>query len=57
MNGGFAGGAKDIEDVLGALQISSDKINLPLLKRLTLYYGKKERKKLEEVLRSSGPRW
>lgn len=49
----FAGGAKDIEDVLGMLQVSAGKFDLPLLKRLTLHYGKKELKKLEEILRSS----
>lgn len=50
----FAGGAKDIDDVLGALRVSSDKLDLPLLKRLTLHYGKKELKKLEEILKNSG---
>ena len=52
----FAGGAKDIEDVLGALQVSPEKIDRPLLKHLTLHYGKKELIKLEEILRSPGPR-
>lgn len=51
----FAGGAKDIDDVLGVLQVSSGEIDLPVLKRLTLHYGKKELKKLEEILRSFGP--
>ena len=32
----FAGGAKDIHDVLGVLQISRAKINMALLKQLTL---------------------
>ena len=46
----FAGGAKDIQDVLGVLQISFKKINQPLLKKLTLHYGKKELERLEKIL-------
>ena len=47
----FAGSAKDIQDVLGVLQVSAQKINLSLLRQLTLYYGKRELKKLEEILK------
>ena len=51
--GAFAGSAKDIQDAVGVLQISKERIKFPLLKQLTLHYGKKELKKLEEVLKSS----
>ena len=46
----FAGGAKDIQDVSGVLQISIAKINMALLKELTLRYGKQELQTLEKML-------
>ena len=46
----FAGSAKDIQDVIGVFQISAKKINMPLLKQLTRQYGKKELKKLANIL-------
>ena len=46
----FAGGAQDIQDVLGVLQISFKKIDQSLLKKLTLQYGKQELKRLEKIL-------
>lgn len=41
----FAGSAKDIQDVIGVLKVSAGKINRPLLKQLTLHYGKIEFKR------------
>ena len=46
----FAGSPKDIQDVKGVLKISVSKINFPLLKELTGRYGRKELKKLAEIL-------
>ena len=51
----FAGSAKDIQDVVGVLQVSTKKINMPLLKQLTLNYGKKELTKLEEIIKRNRP--
>lgn len=48
----FAGSAKDIQDVIGVLQVSSRKIDRALLRQLTLRYGKKELERLEAVLRN-----
>lgn len=48
----FAGSAKDMQDAIGVLEVSTEKINLPLLKQLTLHYGKKEMKKLKDLLGS-----
>ena len=47
----YAGSAKDIQDAIKVLEISAQKINVPLLKKLTLLYGKKELKKLEKMLK------
>ena len=47
----FAGSPKDIQDIIGALQVSKGKINLLLLKKLTLNFGKSELKKLEAILK------
>ncbi|HBR15816.1 MAG TPA: hypothetical protein DD723_09820 [Candidatus Omnitrophica bacterium] len=47
----FAGGNKDIQDVIGVLQVSRERLNLGLLKELTLNYGKDELKKLENLLK------
>ena len=49
----FAGGPHDIEDVKNALQVSAPKINLPLLKKLALHYGKPTLKKLKILLKKS----
>ena len=48
----FAGSPKDIDDIIGVLEVSANKINLNLLKKLTLNYGKQELKKLEKLLDS-----
>lgn len=50
----FAGGQKDIEDVKGALQVSAEKIDKTLLKKLTSNYGKNELKTLETLLKECG---
>ena len=50
----FAGSAKDIQDAIGVLQVSTKKINMPLLKQLTLNYGKKELNKLKEIIKKIG---
>lgn len=47
----FAGGPRDIEDVKGALKVSAEKIDLFLLKELTLNYGKRELKMLQTILK------
>lgn len=46
----FAGSPKDIEDVLGVLKVSENKIDISLLKKLTLHYGKKELARVEKIL-------
>ncbi len=48
----FAGSAKDIQDVIGVLKVSAGKINRPLLKQLTLHYGKIEFKRLKQILKT-----
>ena len=47
----FAGSSKDINDVVGVLQVSKGKIDVAFAKQLTLCYGKKELAKLEEMLK------
>jgi predicted nucleotidyltransferase len=47
----FAAGPKDIQDVIGILQISAKIINLPLLTKITSHYGKKELKQLQTLLK------
>lgn len=47
----FAGGPQDIEDIKGVLKVSAEKINLSLLKELTLNYGKRELKTLKTILK------
>ena len=48
----FAGGTKDIEDVIGVLTVlNQNKVNIPLVRHLTLQYGKKELLRLEEILK------
>jgi hypothetical protein len=46
----FAGGPKDIQDVVGVLQVSEKYIKKPLLKRIVLQYGKAEYKKLKQLI-------
>jgi hypothetical protein len=46
----FAGSAKDMADVRGVLQVSKKNIDIPLCKKLTLRYGKKELRELEKIL-------
>jgi len=47
----FAGGPKDIQDIIGILEVSHEKINGSLLKQLTSRYGKECAIKLGEVLK------
>ena len=47
----FAGGPQDIEDVKNVLKVSAQRINLKLLKKLSLQYGKKVLKALEDLLK------
>ena len=47
----FAGNPKDIQDVIGVLQVSTEKINLKFLKELTLQYGAQSAQKLESLLK------
>lgn len=49
----FAGGPKDIEDVRNALQVSTEKIDVNLLKKLTLNYGNSTFQTLEALLKSA----
>jgi predicted nucleotidyltransferase len=45
-----AGRAKDIQDVIGVLHVSRPQMDLPLLKKVTRQYGKKELDKLGKIL-------
>lgn len=47
----YAGSAKDIQDVIGIVQVSARRINRRLLKQLTGQYGKKELAKLGKILK------
>jgi len=47
----FAGGPQDTEDVKNVLEVSAEKINVTLLRKLTLNYGKVELKKLETLMK------
>ena len=48
----FAGGPKDIEDVIGVLTVlDHNKVNIPLVRHLALSYGKKELLRLEGILK------
>ncbi len=51
----FAGSPKDIDDVIGALRVSWDRIHLPLLKALVQPYGKGVSRRLESLLRDHRP--
>jgi len=46
----FAGSAKDMQDAVGVLNVCAKNIDMPLLKQLTLQYGKKELAKLKRIL-------
>jgi hypothetical protein len=46
----FAGSARDIQDAVGALEISAKKANFPLLRQLTHNYGKSALLRLEKIL-------
>jgi hypothetical protein len=46
----FAGGVQDLEDVRGILQVSNERLDLALLRRLSDRYGEKVRESLEKVL-------
>ena len=47
----FAGSSKDILDVIGVLNVSGEKIDLKLLKKLTAQYGADCAKKLQALLK------
>ena len=47
----FAGSPKDIQDVIGALQVSKEKINRNLLEKLTSQYGSQCLEKLKTLLK------
>ena len=47
----FAGSPKDIQDVIGVLDVSEDKFNLPLLKKVTAGYGQSSLKTLNKILK------
>jgi len=47
----FAGSPKDIEDVIGVLNVSGKKTDLVLLKKLTALYGPDCTKKLQALLK------
>ena len=47
----FAGSPKDIQDVIGVLDISKDKLNLPLLKKVTAGFGRSYLKTLNKILK------
>lgn len=47
----FAGSAKDIQDVIGVLNVSGQKIDLNLLKKITVHYGAQCVQKLRELLK------
>lgn len=46
----FAGSPKDIQDVIGVLEVSQEKINEDLLRKLTSRYGRECTAKLNEIL-------
>lgn len=46
----FAGSPRDIQDALGVLDVSEERINRPLLKRLTAGYGSRCTKTLQAIL-------
>ncbi|HLG18465.1 MAG TPA: hypothetical protein VI895_01450 [Bdellovibrionota bacterium] len=46
----FAGGPKDMDDVRGVLEVSREKLDLPLLKKLTRRYGAGEARTLASLL-------
>ncbi len=47
----FAGSPKDIQDVIGVLEISAHKIYLPLLKKIAVGYGRRCLNRLNELLK------
>lgn len=49
----FAGSPKDLSDATGVLQVSSDRINLTLLKTLVQPYGKRTLRTLETLLQGA----
>jgi hypothetical protein len=48
----FAGGIQDLEDVRGMLQVSSEILNVDLMRKLALNYGDAVQRKLDELLTS-----
>jgi hypothetical protein len=48
----FAGGIQDLEDVRGILQVSSEILNVDLMRKLALNYGAAVETKLDELLTS-----
>jgi uncharacterized protein YceH (UPF0502 family) len=52
----FSGGFQDIEDVRNVLEVSGDKLDIPLLKKLTRRYGASEARKLDALLKKHLPK-
>ncbi|MBI3010205.1 MAG: hypothetical protein HYY57_04400 [Candidatus Omnitrophica bacterium] len=50
----FAGSSKDLSDVVGVLEVSFKRINLPLLEELVRRYGKDALRKLQSLLKERG---
>ena len=49
----FAGSPKDLHDVAGVLQVSSDRIDVPLLKTLVKNQGSDAVRKLESLWKAN----
>jgi predicted nucleotidyltransferase len=47
----FAGGPKDIDDVVGVLKVSRGRVRIPLLKQLAQHYGKDALRRLDSLVR------
>ncbi len=50
----FAASPKDLNDAMGVLKISYDRVNLMLLKELALKYGKPALRQLQSLLKDAG---
>lgn len=50
----FAGSPKDMNDASGVLKISSDRVNVTLLKELARKYGKETLRQLQPLLKEAG---
>lgn len=52
----FAGGPKDLGDVQGVLEISGERLDIPLLKKVTRRYGAEESRALAVLLKKFLPK-